>query len=94
MPTVNVNVGVETEIRNFPLTEEAGLFLFELLDETGFVVSQTENPTAEAIFPLVPEGVTWTVRCTRNGVSAEAVFTVPRTVNEIAVPVTVTVSFT
>lgn len=93
MATSNVNVNVATEIREFPLDVQPTGFLFELFDKNDFKLSFVENAVPTATFPLVPQGENYTIKCTRNGVTAEVKFTVPLTVNEIAVPVTITVSF-
>ena len=88
-----VNATVVTELREFPLDVEPTGYLFELVNVDGFVLSSVNNPTPEVSFPLVPEGFTYTIRCTRNGVTATETFTIPRTRNDIEVPVTVVVSF-
>lgn len=93
MATSNVNVAVATEIRTFPLSTVPGDFLFELVDKTGAVISSTHGLGTTVTFPKVPQGEKYTIRVSRVGVVASVEFTVPLTVNEIAVPVSVTVSF-
>lgn len=93
MATSTVNVSVVTQVQIFPIEVQPTGFLFELLDKNQFVLSHVENPTPEASFPEVPQGEQYTMRVTRNGVVASIDFTVPKTVNDIAVPVSVSVSF-
>lgn len=93
MATSDVLGKVNTIARSFALDVEPTLWLFELFDVNGFRLSFVENPTPEVTFPLVPQGAKYTMKVTRNGITASQEFTVPRTINEIDVPVSITVTF-
>jgi hypothetical protein len=93
MHTNTVNAVVQVETRVFPLDVKPTAYLFELFNKDGFRMSFVENQTPEVSFPLVPQGGPYTIKCTRNGVTASTTFDVPITVNEIDVPIKVTVSF-
>ncbi len=89
MATVLAEVTTRQQV--FPLGTVEGLNRFELTTLTGFVLSFVETASLGASFPQVPPG-DYIVKVTKNGVSAQTQFTVPRTEEVFAVPATITVT--
>ena len=88
-----VVVEIETEVREFPLGTEVGLFRFELWDLNNHLMSFLEVDNTGASFPDVPDGATYIAKVSRQGVEVSQQFDVPAESLNIAVPVVVTVTF-
>ncbi len=91
MATKTVVVEIATKLQDFPLGTPEGLFRFELLYEDGSVASFVETAATGASFPLVQEGMTYTARVTKNGVTASTTFELPATIATFSVPDVVTI---
>lgn len=92
MGTKTVIVEVATRPQEFPVGTVEGLFVFELVDSNGFVLSSVETEAPGASFPLVVDGATYTARVTKNGVVLTQEFTLEATSVTLLVPDVITIT--
>lgn len=93
MSGVTVFGNATTKIQSFPPGTKETPWLFELFDKDGIRVSFIEQPVPGTIFPGVAQGEKFTMKVTRNGVSASAEFVTPIVSSDISVPVSLTITF-
>lgn len=94
MATKTVFIEVTAVPQEFPLGTVAEDFLFELIYASdGAPASKVAQPGLVAIFPLVLTGLEMIARVTRNGVTVEQRFTVPKDNETIDVPSSFTIRF-
>ena len=93
MATKTVVVTFTTRPQVFPLGTADTTYRIELI-QNGAVLSFVETTGGQgASFPLVPEGLGYVARVTKNGVVAEKAFDIPVTEAVLQVPDIVTVAF-
>jgi len=93
MTSVTAFGNVTTKVQSFPVGTAETPWLFELFDKNGTRVSFIEQPVPSTIFPGLSQGQNYTMKVTRNGVSASKEFTTPVISSDIEVPVSITVTF-
>lgn len=94
MGTKTVIIEVATVEQDFPLGTVVGEFLFELIyAQDNAPASSVSQSGTTATFPLVQDGIPLIARVTRNGVSIQQEFTIPRENETIAVPSSFTIRF-
>ncbi len=93
MATKTVTVEFSTKTQSFPLGTVDTKYRIELL-QNDVVISFVETENGQgATFPLVPEGLGYKARVTKNGVSVEKEFDIPFTETNLLVPDVITVTF-